>query len=599
MKKIILLTLFLVLLMISPSWAPGITDLEGITGLIGKEDINWGTGLSTDTFSVTTYDGGVATLTKLPNLDADGYSKIKGVWYVNNAAAITDHGVASGANYVAGNLKKVIDLVSTDSMTIELPGNTTYTIGTNLTIPSNINLRFQKGAILSVGGAITLTLNCHVEAGNYQIISGTGTVQGALVNVAKQNEWVSGPTDNSTVGGSIKTFNAITTVTTIGTITTLNNITPTNVQGDVYYRDATKIDNLAAGTKGKAFTTGGAGADPSWEGMTTQGDIEYHNGTTRTRLPGGVLGQVFTTGGPGANPNWVNNVKVASNFQSYSKILFGDGSGGDVTISADTTLTDSTIGVKVMHYNNLTIAGGKYLTSHANDKVLVILVKTLTLGASSVIKMDGRGGAGASGPGDGVNGGGKAGAFGGGGGGATTGGGGGGNGQDGDYNGFLGGGGIITAQTLDCILPQPWNLGGPDKGRGGKSNPATAGVSYINNPLSPLPFELIRHLYGGGGGSGSAVGGGLGGAGGGVLWIEAQEIVWGTSAIISSNGVAGGTVGGGQWGGGGGAGGSVQLVYGTKTGSSTITSTAGAAGGGGAGPGAIGAAGITGEFQVQ
>ena len=300
-----------------------------------------------------------------------------------------------------------------------------------------------------------------------------------------------------------------------------------------------------------------------------------------------------------ADGTWaIPPLKNLHNFQSVKPVFGGDGSDGDATISADTTLPDSTTGVKIMQYNNLTIDAGKYLTAHANDKVLIILVKGI-LTINGTIKMDGRGGAGASGAGDGVNGGGKAGAFGGGGGGATTGGGGGGGGQDGMYNGFLGGGGIITAQTLDCILPQPWNLGGPDIGRGGKSNPATAGVSYMNNPLSPLPFGLIRHLYGGGGGSGSAVGGGLGGAGGGVLWIEANEIICGGSNVMSSNGVAGGTVGGGQWGGGGGAGGSVQLAYLTKTGTPNIASTAGAAGTGGAGNGAAGATGITGEFQVE
>lgn len=315
----------------------------------------------------------------------------------------------------------------------------------------------------------------------------------------------------------------------------------------------------------------------------------------------------------GANPNegyiyrdvrpFLNlggSVIAATNFMSFDKIFGGGGSDGDAVISSNTTLSDSGIGVKVMRYNNLTINTGIYLTAHANDKVLVLLIKgTLTL--NGTIKMDGRGGAGASGQGDGVNGGGKAGAFGGGGGGATTGGGGGGNGQDGDYNGGCGGGGrygVVSSGT--AIDPQPWYNGGPDTGRGGKSNPATAGVSYMTDPLiSPLIFEIMRRLYGGGGGSGSAVGGGLGGAGGGVLWIEANEIIWGGSGLFSSCGIAGGTVGGGQWGGGGGGGGSVQIVYKTKTGASAINRSGGAAGGGGAGPGAAGAGGIAGEFQVQ
>ena len=76
----------------SPVFATDITDLEGTTGYVGKEDIKWGTGQTTDTFPVTTYDGGSATLTKLPDLDPGDESTIKGVWYV--AAMAGDHGNA-------------------------------------------------------------------------------------------------------------------------------------------------------------------------------------------------------------------------------------------------------------------------------------------------------------------------------------------------------------------------------------------------------------------------------------------------------------------------------------------------------------------------
>ncbi len=42
-----------------------ITDLEGLTGKNGKEDIYWLDNSGTPTFSVPTYDGGTVTLTKV------------------------------------------------------------------------------------------------------------------------------------------------------------------------------------------------------------------------------------------------------------------------------------------------------------------------------------------------------------------------------------------------------------------------------------------------------------------------------------------------------------------------------------------------------
>jgi len=77
----------------------------------------------------------------------------------------------------------------------------------------------------------------------------------------------------------------------------------TYTQGDTLYASATNtLSKLAAGTAGQCLTTGGAGANPAWGGMTTQGDIEYHNGTTRTRLAASTSGYVLKTKGAGQNP---------------------------------------------------------------------------------------------------------------------------------------------------------------------------------------------------------------------------------------------------------------------------------------------------------
>jgi hypothetical protein len=46
----------------------------------------------------------------------------------------------------------------------------------NKTVPSNITLKFQQGGSLNISSGKTVTINGHVEAGLYQIFSGSGTV---------------------------------------------------------------------------------------------------------------------------------------------------------------------------------------------------------------------------------------------------------------------------------------------------------------------------------------------------------------------------------------------------------------------------------------
>ena len=277
------------------------------------------------------------------------------------------------------------------------------------------------------------------------------------------------------------------------------------------------------------------------------------------------------------------------NFVSFSPLVFGDGSLGNVTISSNTTLSAGTNGIKVLQYNNLTVNSGVYLEGNSADKVLVILVKD-TLTINGTIRMDGRGGAGGAG-GAGSDGG-AAGAFGGGGGGGdgsgTRGGGGGGGGTAGS-DGIAGGGGGGA--------PPYWNTGGWSKGKGGAGGGVGgSGYNYMGNLLIPIHFEIARYLYGGGGGGGRSYGAN-GGNGGGVIWIEARNIVWGSSGLISCNGTNG--AGGSSGGAGGGAGGFIQAVYESKTGTSNLQVNGGAGGASAYGRnGGNGANGLAVEFKI-
>jgi len=296
---------------------------------------------------------------------------------------------------------------------------------------------------------------------------------------------------------------------------------------------------------------------------------------------------------------------------SYMNTMYGDGADGAVTISTDTTLSIGTGGIKVMRYTNLTINSGYYLEGNASDKVLVILV-TGTLTINGTLRMNGRGAAGGSGN---VGDGGDAGAAGGGGGGNTQyvwggsydsggGGGGGRNGQASAGEDVPGrGGNKYNEPEGTQRIVFPFQAGCGYGGNAVANSAGENGGSYMPAIVSPLPFYIFRCLFGSGGGEGAYDAGGDGGKGGGCLWIEAQSIVWGDSGIASANGNAGST-GGNTYsgGGGGGGGGIVQVMYKSKSGSSTIQvngGSGGAAGGGLSRAGGSGAAGVSGEFQVE
>jgi hypothetical protein len=155
---------------IQPAVASNLTNLSGVTGKVGKEDINFGTGQNTDTYTVPTYSGGTITLTKLPSLFANAASIIKGKWYV--AAMAGDHGNAA----LTGSLAWVINTLGANPATIDLPGNQTYSLTTNLAIPETIVMNFQRGAILGGTGNISGDGLKHIKAGAWQIFSTSGTI---------------------------------------------------------------------------------------------------------------------------------------------------------------------------------------------------------------------------------------------------------------------------------------------------------------------------------------------------------------------------------------------------------------------------------------
>ena len=114
---------------------------------------------------------------KEPGVDSEWIliAPISTYYYPDYLAA--DHGVTGASN----TIKHYVDLIgATNKATIYLRHNsgldhTDYTFSTNETIPSNITLRFERGARLAIATGVTVTINSPFNAGLQQVFSCTGT----------------------------------------------------------------------------------------------------------------------------------------------------------------------------------------------------------------------------------------------------------------------------------------------------------------------------------------------------------------------------------------------------------------------------------------
>ena len=87
-------------------------------------------------------------------------------------------------------------------------------------------------------------------------------------------------------------------------------VTSSPAQGEVMFYSATGWANLGVGSTGEVLSSGGVGADPTWESTSgvfpsaVQGEIVYYSGAAWLSLAVGTVAQVLTTQGAGANPTW-------------------------------------------------------------------------------------------------------------------------------------------------------------------------------------------------------------------------------------------------------------------------------------------------------
>ena len=124
-------------------------------------------------------------------------------------------------------------------------------------------------------------------------------------------------------------------------------------RGDVFFRGATAIQRLGAGTARQIFRTGGTGADPLWNDLlgtriantTTQGSVIYEdsNGRLARLTPPTNAGAVLETGGSNADPIWSQKATYLNQYTTpgshtwtppsgtrfaYAEVISGGGGGG-------------------------------------------------------------------------------------------------------------------------------------------------------------------------------------------------------------------------------------------------------------------------------
>ena len=97
------------------------------------------------------------------------------VWTMDNVTTPNDYFIdaaAYGSNQAG--IEAAITAIGANQRTLNLtPGN--WSITGDMTIPSNITLKMDRGAVLAVATTKTVAINGTIEAGPYQIFSCTGT----------------------------------------------------------------------------------------------------------------------------------------------------------------------------------------------------------------------------------------------------------------------------------------------------------------------------------------------------------------------------------------------------------------------------------------
>ena len=142
---------------------------------------------------------------KITDSDGATIQTIENMTFTPSAAATTneidasDFGTATDDNAIS---LAITSASGADRTVFLTPGN--WSISDNLTIPSNINLKYIFGAYTTIASGKTLTINGTIDAPLYNIFRGSGTVTYDNRNLITPSIWgIGGSHDNLSLDGQI------------------------------------------------------------------------------------------------------------------------------------------------------------------------------------------------------------------------------------------------------------------------------------------------------------------------------------------------------------------------------------------------------------
>jgi|GEM_PF-3397784 len=139
-------------------------DMKVFASKMGFDDIETGMGTPDDTYEVQ-IPGGTQQIRRLPSPVAEEASCIKGQWYPSTDPAITSQGTASGPDYDAGNVKKIMNIIAANGdrpAVINMSGDLVFK-DEGFVWPQNKTLDARSGGTIIID-ACHLELNCGIMA---------------------------------------------------------------------------------------------------------------------------------------------------------------------------------------------------------------------------------------------------------------------------------------------------------------------------------------------------------------------------------------------------------------------------------------------------